>query len=102
MRTWRSVQPHFQGVAHDYHELVRTYVKEPVPGHTRFRGLMPSWDNTARRQNVSYVFQNASPGAFQAWLEHTFAETRHGITAMSGLCSSMHGTSGRRARISRA
>ncbi|MEZ5952952.1 MAG: glycoside hydrolase family 99-like domain-containing protein [Hyphomonas sp.] len=68
--------PHFQGVAHDYHELVRTYVKEPVPGHTRFRGLMPSWDNTARRQDVSYVFQNASPGAFQAWLEHTFAETR--------------------------
>ena len=68
--------PEYTGVVNDYHEMVRTYVREPVPGFTRFRGVMPSWDNTARRQDASYVFQNASPGAFQAWLEHTFAEAR--------------------------
>ena len=30
---------------------------------------MPSWDNTARRQNDSYIFAYSSPGAYQAWLE---------------------------------
>lgn len=68
--------PDYAGTVCDYHEVVRKYAREPVPGHTRFRGAMPSWDNTARRQDVSYVFQNASPGAFQAWLEKLFDETR--------------------------
>ncbi|WP_426029400.1 glycoside hydrolase family 99-like domain-containing protein [Caulobacter sp. DWP3-1-3b2] len=68
--------PNYGGTVCDYHEVVRKYGREPTPGHTRFRGAMPSWDNTARRQDVSYVFQNASPGAFQAWLEHLFKETR--------------------------
>ncbi|ULU25210.1 glycoside hydrolase family 99-like domain-containing protein [Dyella terrae] len=41
---------------------------------------MPGWDNTARRQNNSYSFENASPGAFQAWLETTIARTKQQYT----------------------
>jgi lipopolysaccharide biosynthesis protein len=42
----------------------------------RFRGVTPGWDNTARRQNHSFCFENATPGAFQAWLEVAIAQTR--------------------------
>jgi lipopolysaccharide biosynthesis protein len=37
---------------------------------------MPSWDNTARRQDDSFCFNNATPGAFQAWLEAIIAQTK--------------------------
>ncbi|MDP3116227.1 MAG: glycoside hydrolase family 99-like domain-containing protein [Phenylobacterium sp.] len=66
----------FSGVVSDYRELVRHFLKAPTPGHTRFRGVAPSWDNTARRQDNAYVFHHASPGAFQAWTEAMLAETR--------------------------
>ncbi|WP_304219273.1 glycoside hydrolase family 99-like domain-containing protein [Phenylobacterium aquaticum] len=70
------VNPHFKGQVADYRRTVRHYFTEAVPGHTRFRGVAPSWDNTARRQDAPYVFHFASPGAFQAWLEVMLAETR--------------------------
>lgn len=66
----------FKGVVSDYRELVRHFLKAPTPGHTRFRGVAPSWDNSARRQDNAYVFHHASPGAFQAWTQAMLAETR--------------------------
>lgn len=70
------VNPRFEGVANDYRALVRHYLAAPVPGHRRYRGVMPSWDNTARRQDQSYAYAYATPGAFQAWLEAMMADTR--------------------------
>lgn len=37
---------------------------------------MPGWDNTARRPHTSFCFENATPGAFQAWLEESIADTK--------------------------
>lgn len=68
--------PEYTGSVTDYRRLVEAYLEEPVPAFTRFRGVMPSWDNTARRQDNSYVFHNASPGAFQAWLERIIEQTK--------------------------
>ena len=70
------INPHFKGHVADYRHTVRRYFEAEIPGHTRFRGVAPSWDNTARRQDAPYIFHFASPGAFQAWLEVAFAETR--------------------------
>lgn len=72
----KRFNPRFEGVVSDYMTTVRRYFAEPVPGHRRFRGVMPSWDNTARRQDRSYSYHDASPGAFQAWLEWAMAVTR--------------------------
>ena len=36
---------------------------------------MPSWDNTPRRQHQATVFDHASPGAYQAWLERILDQT---------------------------
>jgi lipopolysaccharide biosynthesis protein len=69
------MNPAFTGVVSDYREVVQDYMQEPVPGHLRYRCVMPSWDNTARRQDDGFCFTNASPGAFQAWLEAIISQT---------------------------
>jgi GT2 family glycosyltransferase len=65
----------YEGLISDYRRIVQLYMGEKVPDFTRFRGVMPSWDNTARRQNDAFIFDQASPGAFQAWLEAVIEET---------------------------
>ncbi|MGH8315838.1 MAG: glycosyltransferase, partial [Steroidobacterales bacterium] len=40
------------------------------------RGLLPSWDNTARRQDNGTVFTGSSPELFEFWLEHAVQQTR--------------------------
>ena len=71
-----QLNPNFKGVVSDYRRVVQDFIKEPIPGHLRFRGVMPSWDNTPRRQDDSFCFINATPGAFQAWLEAIIAQTK--------------------------
>jgi lipopolysaccharide biosynthesis protein len=68
--------PNFDGHVHDYQQMVSRYVARPGVPFKRFRGVMPSWDNTPRRQNSSETFVNSSPGAFQAWLEVVVEETK--------------------------
>lgn len=71
------LNPDFQGTTADYRDLATRFALRAHPAYKRFSGVMPGWDNTARRQNHSYVFENATPGAFQAWLETTLQRTRH-------------------------
>jgi len=68
--------PDFVGQVADYRDIAARFCARPLPAHTRFRGVMPGWDNTARRQNNSFCFEHATPGAFQAWLETAIAHTR--------------------------
>lgn len=71
------LNPNFSGQVADYRELaVRYCLRPPVP-YTRLRGIMPGWDNTARRQNNSFCFENSTPGAFQAWAESIIDQTRN-------------------------
>jgi lipopolysaccharide biosynthesis protein len=70
--------PQFAGVVSDYRDLVLTCLRREVPGWVRFRTVVPSWDNTARRPDDAFVFHRSSPGAFQAWLEAVMEETREG------------------------
>jgi FkbM family methyltransferase len=65
----KLLNPDYKGVVSDYREIVLRYLQKEIPGYTRFRTVMPGWDNTARRQNDSYIFTYSSPGAYQAWLE---------------------------------
>ncbi len=54
----------------DYNEFVDflidtyTYPNEYV----RFPGITPSWDNTARRGEMSFVLKNANPDKYKEWL----------------------------------
>lgn len=70
------INPEFVGSVADYRDLAVRYATRPAPGYTRFKGVIPGWDNTARRQHTSFCFENASPGAFQAWLEESIDDTK--------------------------
>lgn len=70
------INQNFAGAVADYRDLAVRYATRDLPPYKRFMGVMPGWDNTARRQNNSYSFENSSPGAFQAWLETSIKRTR--------------------------
>ena len=74
--TGEIINPEFVGHVADYRDLAVRYATRPAPGYTRFKGVMPGWDNTARRPHTSFCFENATPGAFQAWLEESIADTK--------------------------
>jgi lipopolysaccharide biosynthesis protein len=63
----------------DYADAVVSRASRAHPGHKLYRGVMPGWDNTARRQNQPYVLRDATPGAFQAWLESVIGETKRDL-----------------------
>jgi lipopolysaccharide biosynthesis protein len=67
--TGEIVNPAFNGQTFDYRDYAVWSANRPMPPFPYFRSAMPSWDNTARRQNDSHIFVNSSPGDFQAWLE---------------------------------
>jgi GT2 family glycosyltransferase len=63
------LNPEFTGVIHDYREIILDCLQKEIPGYVRFRSVVPSWDNTPRRQNDPVMFENTSPEAYQALLE---------------------------------
>ena len=71
-----KLNPAFDGHVADYRDVAVRYCLRPPASHVRFRGLMPGWDNTARRQDHSWCFDHSTPGAFQAWAEHVMQQTR--------------------------
>lgn len=75
------LNPNFQGAVADYRDMAARYVAREVPGYPRFPGVATGWDNTARRQNNSYCFEHATPGAFQAWLEMAIERAKRQFTA---------------------
>ncbi len=61
--------PDFRGVIHDYAEGVRRSIAAPRPADYRlYRGVMPSWDNTARRTHDAIIHHGATPDLYEAWL----------------------------------
>ncbi|GAA0701444.1 glycoside hydrolase family 99-like domain-containing protein [Dyella marensis] len=72
----QQLNPDFQGAVADYRDIAVKYATRELPPYKRFMGVMPGWDNTARRQHNSYCFDAATPGAFQAWLETTVERTK--------------------------
>jgi lipopolysaccharide biosynthesis protein len=70
------LNPQFRGHVFDYCRTVLQYMTRPQPGYTRFRTVMPGWDNTARRQDDPDIFTGSTPDAYQAWLEWVLRQTR--------------------------
>lgn len=66
----------FAGGVVDYHKVVAQSAKRDVPDFKLYRGIIPSWDNTARRQNTPTTIVNAVPEVYGAWLKYLRAYTR--------------------------
>ena len=66
----------YVGLVNDYREIVRRYLQKEPPSYTQFRGVMPDWDNTARKQNRGHIFHYADPDTYQTWLRAIIEQTR--------------------------
>jgi len=72
----RMSNSNFTGVVYDYRATAEKFMRRPLPPYPFFRTVMPSWDNTARRQNKSDIFVNSTPEAYGRWLAHLVEQTR--------------------------
>ncbi len=68
----RDMPGDFSGLVYDYNRVIensidRKYVSG-LPEHT-ICGIMPSWDNTARRGARAHIAYGANPARFGVWLE---------------------------------
>ncbi|MEI7780929.1 MAG: glycoside hydrolase family 99-like domain-containing protein, partial [Planctomycetota bacterium] len=66
----------FRGAVHDYRDAVQSAVRGPRHRYPLFRGVMPSWDNTARRMERSTSWLNASPEHYGRWLRAAVEQTQ--------------------------
>jgi lipopolysaccharide biosynthesis protein len=77
-----NLQADFKGFILDYRKAIQTSMLRMHSSYPIFRAAMPSWDNTARRQNTSSIFLGATPELFESWLRYIFAWTQEqAITA---------------------
>jgi GT2 family glycosyltransferase len=68
----------FRGAARffDYEESAERFMMRPVPQYPLLRTVMPSWDNSPRRQERADIFLNASPEVYGRWLQTIVRQTR--------------------------
>jgi lipopolysaccharide biosynthesis protein len=65
-----GLDPKFEGKIYDYRDLIVSDEFRVKPPYPVFPGVMPSWDNTARRNSKGHVFHHASPHAYEVWLRN--------------------------------
>lgn len=68
--------PNFAGGILDYAKIIAQSLARAPSKFKLYRGIMPSWDNTARRQNTPTVVINATPNLYREWLAYLRAYTR--------------------------
>ncbi|HEY2753095.1 glycoside hydrolase family 99-like domain-containing protein [Phenylobacterium sp.] len=69
------INPNFRGLAHDHLALVAERLAQPCDADT-FPLVIAARDTTPRSQDAPIVWQGASPGALQAWLEAASEKVR--------------------------
>ncbi len=65
----------FRGQIYDWRIFPQRSKRYEQPEYTLFRGVCPSWDNTARLKNKGSVFLYNSPGEYQQWLTNAIFDT---------------------------
>ena len=71
-----GLDPGFCGTLYDYVQAARESAARPQPPYRLFHGVIPSWDNSARRGPRAHIAVNSSPEAYREWLETVVSRTR--------------------------
>jgi lipopolysaccharide biosynthesis protein len=66
----------FNGTILDYPALARAYLDRVYGGRKVFKGVVPSWDNTARNGNRAVIVWNGTPANYEYWLSEAVRQTR--------------------------
>ncbi|MBB2924159.1 glycoside hydrolase family 99-like domain-containing protein [Cellulomonas cellasea] len=64
----RGLTRDFRGRLLSYERIARTFSARPAAPFTRYPGVMPGWDNTARRGPAATVYVGSSPVTYARWL----------------------------------
>ena len=75
MMPGRLLNSSYVGKIYDYQETAKHCQKMEIPRYVKFRGVIPGWDNTARKQNHADIFHGTSPAAYQSWLQYMIEQT---------------------------
>lgn len=60
----------------DYSKLTKEIESRAHPGYKRFHGVIPSWDNSARRRKGgASLFINSTPERYESWLNSAIRQT---------------------------
>ena len=65
----------FTGQIYNYIYTAKSAKSYTRPKWMQYRGVMPSWDNTARKMERGISFYGATPELYAEWLDTTVAET---------------------------
>jgi lipopolysaccharide biosynthesis protein len=60
---------------YDYEAIMFRMILKEKPNYKMFRGVFPSWDNTARRKERGRIIINSSPDNFEYFLDKTVKYT---------------------------
>lgn len=66
----RGLRKDFSGRIMSYPRMARRFMSRRATDHTRYRGVAPGWDNTARRGAKATVYVGHDPGTYGNWLRH--------------------------------
>ena len=69
----------FKGWVCDYELVARHSLTAPAPDYPLYRGIFPSWDNTARKRLNALIFHNADPDRYEYWLRGLVEYTRQNL-----------------------
>jgi lipopolysaccharide biosynthesis protein len=64
-----NIKKSFVGGIVDYLKIIEQSICKKKKNFTLYRGIIPSWDNTPRRQDSSTVIINSSPKLYGLWLK---------------------------------
>jgi len=65
----------FGAAVYDWRTFVERSKAYKDPGYKLFRGVTPSWDNTARRKNKGSILLHSTPRGYQEWLYNAINDT---------------------------
>lgn len=68
--------PDYAGLVHDYGAAAKVACDNPAAPDNCYPGVMPGWDNVARRPLGGKVFHGATPALFREWLQQAFQRAR--------------------------
>lgn len=63
-----------------YEWVVNRMLRRPEPSYTRYRCVMPNYDNSARRKEGAVIFIGSTPEKYGAWLREIVQYSRRKFT----------------------
>lgn len=69
------LNPKYEGRIFDYEAMSSSFCSRSKVDYLRFKSVMPSWDNEARKPGKGYSFVGSTPKIYGKWLDSACKET---------------------------